>query len=543
MLFRFSILKKFIFAFLLLSIVPLAVLGTYTWRYIRKVGQSAIASSAMQLEKRALEAIEIQAIHIANQAGQLLQSCGADLLTLQMLKKDAETYRRFSMNHHRTIWTREEKNDGYAEVYQTIPLYRELAFIDAMGHEQVRVVDNRILDRAALRDVSRPENTEYRNERYFNETRKLKNGQIYVSHVTGWYVTKAEQLRGADSVESAVGGKTFEGVVRFAVPCIGENGDFEGMVLLSLDHRHLMELTQHVLPTEERTVVFPSYASGNYAFMFDDEGWIVTHPNFWDIRGILPDGEEFNPSSPDYTLEQVVDGNVPFNLDHVAFVNPNYPLIAREVRAGRSGVTNTFNVGGIPRVMAYAPIRYKEGLYGGSGIFGGITLGVQTDKFMEPVLLTSAKIDEIVLRTKQNSLVIMGLTALAAILLEFVLSRKLTRPILLLSDKAKEIAKGHLSDDINVSTGDELELLAQNFVRMVVEITDHRQSLEQSLSELADSKKSVEQYTGELEKQVRILKSVHSLSHYLSNEFDRELVLQQVLETCVTGLGYDRASL
>jgi len=542
-MFRFSILKKFILAFLLLSIVPLAVLGAYTWHSTWKIGQSAIASSTMQLEKRALESIELQAINLANQVGQLLLSCEADLFTLQMLPRDADTYRRFSMNHHRTIWTRESKNNNISDSYHDIPLYREMAFIDATGHERIRVVDNRIIDGSELRDVSNPGNTEYRKERYFEETQKLQKGQIHVSHVTGWYVTQEEQLNGADSVETAVGGKSFQGVVRFAVPCIGENNDFQGMVLLSLDHRHLMELTLHVLPTEERFVVFPSYASGNYAFMFDDEGWMVSHPKFWNIRGMLADGGQFSLTAPDYTLEHVVAGKVPFNLDHVAFINPNYPLIASEVRAGRAGVTNTFNVGGIPRVMAYAPILYKNGPYSRFGVFGGITIGVQTDKFKEPALLTSAKIDEIVLRTKQNSLMIIGITALAAILLAFVLSRKLTRPILLLSDKAKEIATGHLSDDINVSTGDELELLAQNFVRMVVEITDHRKSLELSLSELAESKMFVEQYTRELEKQVRILKSVHSLSHYLSNEFDRELVLQQVLQTCVTGLGFDRSIL
>jgi PAS domain S-box-containing protein len=542
-MFRFSILKKFIFAFLLLSIVPLAVLGAYTWHYIWKIGQSAIDSSTMQLEKRALESIELQAINLANQVAQLMLSCEADLFTLQMLQKDADTYRRFSMNHHRTIWTREIKHDNISDSYHDIPLYREMAFIDMTGQERVRIEDNRIIDLSQLRDVSIPGNTEYRNERYFEETRKLQKGQIHVSHVTGWYVTQEEQLCGADGMESAVGGKSFQGVVRFAAPCIGETGDFQGMVLLSLDHRHLMEMTLHVLPTEERFVVFPSYASGNYAFMFDEEGWMISHPKFWNIRGILPDGSEFDPTAPEYTLENVVAGKVPFNLDHVAFINPNYPVIAKEVRAGHSGVTNTFNVGGIPRVMAYAPILYKNGLYSRFGVFGGITIGVQTDKFKEPALLTRAKIDEIVLRTKQNSLVIIGITAFAAILLAFVLSRKLTRPILLLSDKAREIATGHLSDEIHVSTGDELELLARNFVRMVVEITDHRKSIEHSLAELAESKKFVEQYTHELEKQVRILKSVHSLSHYLGNEFDRELVLQQVLRTCVTGLGFDRSIL
>lgn len=123
------------------------------------------------------------------------------------------------------------------------------------------------------------------------------------------------------------------------------DGTLEGIVLLSLDHRHLMELTLHILPTEARFVVFPSYSSGNYAFMFDDGGWIISHPKFYDIRGLRPDGSGFDPHAPDYTRERLLAGEVPFNLDFVSFINPNYPLIAREVRQGRSGVTSTFNVG------------------------------------------------------------------------------------------------------------------------------------------------------------------------------------------------------
>jgi hypothetical protein len=373
-MFRFSILKKFIFAFLFLSIVPLAVLGAYTWHFTWKIGQSAIASSTIQLEKRARESIELQAINLANQVTQLLKSCEADLLTLQMLKRDAETYRLFSLNHHRTIWTRQISDNKLSNVYLDTPLYHELAFIDAMGQERVRVVANRIIAESELRDVSLPENTDYGNERYFEETRKLLHGQIYVSHVTGWYVTQEEQLNGANSPDTAIGGKSFQGVIRFAVPCLGENGYFHGMVLLSLDHRHLMEMTLHVLPTEERFVVFPSYSSGNYAFMFDDEGWTISHPKYWNIRGILPGSREFSLAAADYTLKDVLEGKVPFNLDHVDFINPNYPLIAREVRAGRSGVTNTFTVDGIPRVMAYAPILFESGPDDSFGVFRGITM-------------------------------------------------------------------------------------------------------------------------------------------------------------------------
>ena len=500
-------------------------------------------SSAVQLEKRARESMELRTIELANRVSQFLRSCEEDLLVLKILPRDAHYYRQFLLNHRRTIWTREGTNENPIEVHRDVPLYREAAFIGPDGTEIVRVVGDRIVDASQLRDVSKPENTTYRSELYFEETLKVNAGEIYVSHVTGWFVTLEEQLHGAQRIEDAVEGRQFEGLIRFATPCMRDDGGFEGMVLLSLDHRHLMELTLHILPTEERFVVFPSYSGGNYAFMFDDEGWIISHPKSCDIRGILPDGSQFDASSPSYTRERVLSGEAPFNLDYAGFINPNYPLISREVRAGRAGMTSTFSVGGIPRVMSYAPIFYSSGVYKKHGVFGGITIGVETEKFKEPALLTESKIDEIVMQTKQNSLIILGCTALAAILLAIVLARTFTRPILLLAKRARGISAGHIADDIAVHTGDELELLAGNFSHMAREIREHQESLEHSLAELAQSKKSVEQYTCQLEKQLRVLKNVHYLSHYLGTVFDRELVLQTVLKTCVEGLGYDRAIL
>jgi hypothetical protein len=122
-------------------------------------------------------------------------------------------------------------------VHREAPLYREAAIIDPDGMEIVRIVEDRILDASELRDVSKPENTTYRSERYFEETLKVKTGEIYVSHVTGWFVTLEEQLHRAQSIEDAVEGRQFEGVIRFAAPCMGDDGGFEGLVLLSLDHR------------------------------------------------------------------------------------------------------------------------------------------------------------------------------------------------------------------------------------------------------------------------------------------------------------------
>ena len=549
----------------MLSILPLCILGISTLSNLRAIGQGAIESSTLQLENRAKEALELRAIELADRVNQFLRSCEADLLTLRMLPQNAEVYRQFSLNHRRTVWTREGTKNGQEEVHKQIPLYKEVAFIGPDGKEQVRIVEDRIMDFSVLRDVSKPENTSFKSEHFFQETAKLKTGQVYVSHVTGWYASREERLRGTP--KDAVQSMGYEGVIRFATPCFGQNGEFEGIIVLSLEHRHLMELTLHILPTSERFAVSATYSSGNYAFMFDDEGWMISHPKPWNIRGILRDGREIDPAAPSYTRKRLLAGEVPFNLDYVTFIHPNYRFIAREVRAGRSGVTDTFNVGGTQRVVAYAPIIYNQIPYNKYGVFGGITIGNETAKFMEPAFLTSAQIDHMVAHTKENTLIILGSAALMAVMLGIGLARKFTKPILYLARKASEIAAGEPvgeatppagvdveflpmkiasndgPDEVMIRTGDEVEFLAVNFARMAKEIRRHQASLERSLAELAQSKKSVEQYSHQLEKQLRVLKTVHYLSQYLGTVYERELVLQTVLRTCVKGLGYDRAIL
>ncbi|SMC25273.1 PAS domain S-box-containing protein [Desulfacinum hydrothermale DSM 13146] len=494
-----GIFRKFLLAFLALSLVPLCVLGFFTIERIRQVGTRAVESTTRELERKSKEAIEVRAVELARRVSVFLKACEADLRTLQMLPRDAQVYQDFSRTHRGEIWTREGTNEDHTEVRRRIPLYKEVAFIGPDGRERIRVVDDRIVGEGELRDVSVPRNTTYKSETYFQETRRLPADQIHVSHVTGWYVSREEQLGRASSVEEAVEGAKYEGVVRFALPCRDDDGSFQGMVMLSLDHRHLMEMTQHILPTEERFVVFPSYSSGNYAFMFDDEGWIISHAN--------------------------------------------YPFIARQVRQGRSGVTRTFNVGGNPRVMAYAPILYDTGPYKKYGIFGGITIGVQTAKFAEPAIWIERQIVGLVRRTRANFLLLVGLSMVGAVLAAYVLARAITGPLRFLTAQAQKVAAGEGSWDLRIRTGDEVEILAREFHRMTVEAQAHRRRLEQSLAELEASKQSLEAHSEELQRQLHVFKNLHYLSHYLGVVFDREMLLGAVLKTCVDGLGFDRSIL
>ncbi len=77
--------------------------------------------------------------------------------------------------------------------------------------------------------MSKPENTTFKSERYFQETLKLKSREIYVSRATGGYVNRNQQLGRAERIEDAVEGKKFEGVIRLQSPVFGKRANMRAL--------------------------------------------------------------------------------------------------------------------------------------------------------------------------------------------------------------------------------------------------------------------------------------------------------------------------
>ncbi|HEY6838695.1 MAG TPA: ATP-binding protein, partial [Geobacteraceae bacterium] len=341
-----------------------------------------------------------------------------------------------------------------------------------------------------LRDVSRPENTEFKGEDYFQRAKALPKGEIYVSHVTGFHVAKDEQLAGAADPETAFG-KEYRGVVRFATPLFDRAGRFDGIVMLALDHRHLMEFTQHILPGKNATTVFPSYKSGNYAFIFDDEGWIITHPKFWDIRGVDAQGKLVPPYTAQSTPADVAAGRIPYNLDAAGFIHRNYPVVAEKVRGGESGYVDITNVGGAQKIMAFAPISYSTGDYRRYGIFGGVTIGFQVDQFHELARTGVSLINRQLRDHIAASALIVAFTACLVLLCAWFLSRGITRPLALLTEGARRVANGEEGGCVAVTSGDELGELAGSFNKMAEELERRKKSLLATLEELSTSRRQI----------------------------------------------------
>jgi PAS domain S-box-containing protein len=536
---RFGILKKFLFGFLLVSLLPMLALSFFARGKLNELGESALESSRRALIENAASLLEARARAIAAQVATLLQDSGGDLRSLSTLPRDADLYLKFSRAHQRRIWIRTGTPGVPVEQRRFIPLYREVTFADADGIERIRIRDDVNLD--TYRAVASPFVGPFGPEDYFNAARHLPRGDLHVSRLLGWHIRREEQLAGAPDITTAVGGKHFDGVIRFSTAVYDDSG-FAGVVSLALDHRHLMEYTQHVLPMGSKEVVFPSYTSGNYAFLFDDEGWILTHPKFWDIRGFDREtGALVDPTSAAYNEAALKAGRIPFNLFHVPFIHANYRLIAEQATAGHSGVVQTANVGGISRVLAYAPIPFFHDEYRKTGFFGGVTLGARTDAFHRAVDKTSFTIEAAQHHTMEQFALIILVAGLVVAVLSVVLARSFTRPIALLADKVQAITRGKFDVSVDIRSGDELELLGRNFQEMGDQLQRNQQNLVKSMLELKENKNETESTNRRLEEQVNILKNLQSMGQFMSLTFDRDEVLGSLLKTCVEGIGFERA--
>lgn len=486
-----TLFKKILFAMLLLSLLPLLISAGILFINLGNVRGKLADKIAGAADQQASESLRQRAEQVAESIADFLQDCEADLRLLSRLPRDPAILKALYDNRRGEVWHRRPSGSDSSGLHEWLPRYVSLAIIDRNGRESFVIREGRIVRPAELKSVADPATTEFRSEDYFRRTRVLGKGEIYVSHLTGFHVTKEEQLAGAPDPESARDGKEYRGVVRFCTPLFDAAGRFDGVAMLALDHRHLMEFSQHILPGKNAATLFPSYQSGNYAFIFDDEGWIVTHPKFWDIRGLDPEGRLVPPYAANSSPADVAAGLIPFNLDHAGFIHSNYPLVARTVREKRGGYVDITNVGGAKKIMAFAPIMYDTGDYRRYGIFGAVTIGFQVDQFHElartGVTLINRQLHEHVV----TSVLIVAFTALLVVLSALFLSRGITRPLGLLTEGARHMADGEETGRVVIASHDEIGELAGSFNKMAEELERRKKSLLQTLEELRTSRQEI----------------------------------------------------
>jgi len=215
---------------------------------------------------------------------------------------------------------------------------------------------------------------------------------------------------------------------------------------------------------------------------------MITHPKFWDIRGLDRRGRLLPAYTQNSSPEDVRTGRIPFNLLQARFVHPNYPAVAREVMAGRSGVADVTNVGGLRKIMAYAPIYFSEGDYGLRGIFGGVTIGAEVGQFHSAASAASDAIGRELSRFASGSAVVIFLTGVIVFFVALRMSGEIVEPLRDLIDATKRMARGRMVSELAVASGDEIGELSMSFNHMARELNERRSRLLRSLQELRRSR-------------------------------------------------------
>lgn len=483
------------------------------------------------------------------------------------------------------------------------PTYLEMTFVDMNGREKIKVTTSDILP-DDLRDISDPGNTYCRAERYFQAFKALKPGEIYVSEVIGPYVKThiigiysrtraalddiefAPQKSGYAGKENPVGIR-FQGLVRWAAPVV-RGGRIIGYVTLALDHTHLMEFTDHIVPTNERYSPISDASSGNYAFMWDYLGRNISHPRDYFIVGYDPQtGEQavpwldeemyklwlqcdrsmstFQQQAPRFK-EQSLSKMAALPLTNAGMVglDGRYLNFAPQCTGWRNltqfGGSGSFLIfwGGLWKLSTAAAIPYYTGRYGKHARgFGYVTIGANVDEFHRPAIETANTIQHIEARynenlenAKQENKVLIkdtlqkafkhlsyltGIMIVVVIGIAVLIAAVLTRRITYIINGIHRFQEGDRGYRLEAASNDEMGQLTDTFNNMA-------DTVQQYIGDMELSREQVQQINERLTEEIEERRQAqHELSRHRDNledlvrertqELESEIVERKRVET------------
>jgi hypothetical protein len=380
---------------------------------IFKLGVTVKERAVTALDQKSQEEIKVRAMNTAEEIANFLTERKKDILISTIIPASEPVFKKFVNENRKSIWVKEK--DIIRQV--SAPLYIEMSLIDKNGNERIKVSNGEIVPGSKLANIGNPANTTYKNEDYFARAKKLNKGEVYVSPVTGWYVNRLEFEKG----------KRFEGIVRFATPLFGQEG-FAGVISLALDFRHLAGYTDHIIPTQAAPVFEADGATGNYAYMVDHQGYVISHPGDYHIRGLYKNGTPVAALTQANSAELTKKGEEVLNLNLLSFMDPNLPEVAKDAATGKSGI-KMYKFAGHTKFVAYAPIRFFTRDIPEPGGFGWIGMGVDVDKFNELAVKTSQNIDKEAKAWTTTIILILTISVIILFLILALLARGITRSI------------------------------------------------------------------------------------------------------------------
>lgn len=592
---------------------------------VEDMGKTMVEDSIRALDERSREAVEAQTTEIARQLAAFLYERDSDILQAASLSPDQQTYEGFVNQHRRAVyahgtwvlaedgsaWLAQDQNKREVKVTRPIlpenaknfhvrppeylgeedhrPLYVEMTYLDLQGNELVKVTQGDLTAKQ-LRNVSDRENTFVRAEAYFNQLKELKPGEIYVSNVIGAYVpthiigpyipARLEQAGKAFKPEESAYagtenpvGKRFRGIVRWATPVV-EKGKITGYVTLALDHDHIRQFSDRVMPTEQRYTPISDPINGNYAFIWDNKSRSISHPRDYFIVGYDPetghpatpwlDAELYEqwqasgkpsheflaaiPSFRDQSLKrkparpQIQKGTVGLDCRYLNF-SPQCDGWNALTEHGGSGSFAIF-FSGLWKLTTAAAIPYYTGQYGATPMgFGFVTIGANIDEFHKPATETASKINELIDEKQElfaaqragifdgiqkslesTSAALWGSTLVMVVVVIFIavwMANVLTGRITTMIDSIQGFREGDHERRIKVTSQDEVGELGRAFNHMADSVEESFKRLNAARQSAEESSRAKSMFLATMSHELRTpLNGILGFSQILKEDLD-----------------------
>jgi hypothetical protein len=399
--------------FFLLIVIPFSLMAILIANGILKLGITAKERAINVLDQEFQEEIKIRAINTADEVASFLMERKKDLLIATIIPATESNYKQFVNENKKAVWVKEDNKIRQVFAH----LYTEMVLIDRNGNEVIKIVDGGAA-KSGMVNVSNPANTKYKSEDYFSKASKLNKGEVYISPVTGWYVNKFDFEKG----------KRFQGIIRMATPIFGKEG-FSGVISLALDFQHVAGFTDHIIPTQSGYVFKADAATGNYAYMVDNRGLVIAHPNDYHIAGLSGDGTPVPPLTDKTAEAMTKKGEEALNISLLGFMDPGLPEIAKDAAAGNTGI-KMYKFAGQTKFVAYAPIKfYSSNDYPKPGGFGWVGMGVNVEKFNEIAMKASQDVEKEVKAWTTTIVLIIIISVILLFFISALLSRGIARSI------------------------------------------------------------------------------------------------------------------
>lgn len=241
-------------------------------------------------------------------------------------------------------------------------------------------------------------------------------------------------------------------VITSSVPVYDESNVFRGVAAIDI-----------LLNTITQQVSSITIAQSGYGFLIDKEGRVIAMSD----KGLA----DFN-----LTKEEMQSGDFD-NLSLLKRVPLEVSEVLSKMTGGQTGVEQVV-INGVNRYIAYQSIPYIEYSLG---------IVVPEDEVLQDFIATTATVEEETRKTLFSaagvSLFLLSLAGLAA----YAIGDSITAPLVKLTKAAEEVAEGNLDARADVTTDDEIGLLAKTLNSMASTAQGLILSLEERVAERTQS--------------------------------------------------------